>query len=259
VRLRLLSVTQPVLRPDAKRSGALPLATIRAEFERGAAQAVFLALGDLPDALPPNILTEEEEARARAAPVRRGFIAGRWLLRAVLAALTGTEPRSLALRSGAHGKLFLSGFESLAAAFNLSHSGELAALVLMRDRRVGIDIEATRPLTDAELLARRILGPRERRLFAAAAEVGRTAVLLEAWTRKEAVLKAMGTGISGGLSSIEVLTGVGDPVVLRAGEPPASWSVRTVPMPPGYHGAFAVEGATPHLKTWQAVPTVHDD
>jgi 4'-phosphopantetheinyl transferase len=253
-------VARPVLPPHAKPSEVLPLAAIRAEFERGAAQAVFLALSDLPDGLPPNVLTEEEEARARglrAAPVRRGFVAGRWLLRAVLAALAGTEPRSLALRSGAHGKPFLSGLESLPVAFNLSHSGELAALVLVRDRRVGIDIEAARPFTDADLLARRILGPRERRLFAAAADADRTAVLLEAWTRKEAVLKAMGTGISAGLSSIEVLTGVGDPVVVRAGEPPTSWSVRTVSMPHGYYGAFAVEGTVPHLKTWQVVPAAH--
>lgn len=193
---------------------------------------------------------EAERARRLIAPaVRRGFVGGRWLLRSALALLAGVEPRSLDLQAGDHGKLFLAGHERLAASFNLSHSGELAALALVRARRIGIDIEAERPLTDASLLARRILSPSERERFEALPESARLAALLAAWTRKEAVLKAIGTGISGGLSSVEVLADA----VVSAGAATAPWSVRTLAMPPGFHGAIAIEGEAPRLVTWQAV------
>ena len=243
----------------ADRSATLPLDAIRAEFHSGAAHAIFLALTGLP--LPPKgILTEDEMARAQrrvAAPVRHGFMAGRWLLRSVLAALTDAEPTALAIEAGAHGKLFLAGHDRLAPGFNLSHSGELAALAVVQGRRIGIDIEAERPLSDLDLLARRILGPRERQWFESLPDGQRGAALLAAWTRKEAVLKAVGTGISGGLSSIEVLhdAAPGDCVIVHDTEPSTSWTVRTLSMPPGFHGALAIEGEAPSIVTWQAVPT----
>ncbi|HXP78057.1 MAG TPA: 4'-phosphopantetheinyl transferase superfamily protein [Stellaceae bacterium] len=256
----LLAMSQPVLRPRAEPSRTLPLEAIRAGFDSGAVQVVFFALSGLP-AVPEGILTAEEEARARglvAASVKRGFVAGRWLLRSVLGALTGVEARSLELQAGAHGKLFLMGQERLAPCFNLSHSGDLAALALVRERRVGIDIEAERPLTDPDLLARRILGPRERERFQALPERARKAALLAAWTRKEAMLKALGTGVSGHLRSIEGLptetADAGDHTVVHPADPSATWSVRTLSMPAGFHGAIAIESDIPRLVTWQAVP-----
>ena len=248
-------MAEPTLRPRATLSERQPLAAIRAEFDAGAVQVIFLALSGLP-AAARGCLTAEEEARARrlvAAPVRRGFIAGRWLVRSVLAALTGAEPRSLELRAGRHGKLFLAGHERDGPCFNLSHSGGLAAMALVRDRRVGIDIEAKRPLTDSALLARRILGPRERARFEALQERAREPALLAAWTRKEAVLKAVGTGISGSLRSIDVLADTGDDAAVHGAEPSTAWSLCRLSMPSGYQGAVAVEGDARRLIPWQAV------
>jgi 4'-phosphopantetheinyl transferase len=253
--LRLLRVAQPALRPRAEPADPLPMAAIRTEFEAGAVQVIFLALSGLP-AAARGLLTAEEEARARrlvAAPVRRGFIGGRWLVRSVLAALTGAEPRSLELQAGAHGKLFLAGHERDGPCFNLSHSGDLAGVALIRDRRVGIDIEADRRLSDTALLARRILGPRERERFAALPESAREGALLAAWTRKEAVLKAVGTGISGRLRSIELLADAGDHAVVHEAEPQATWSLSPLAMPAGYQGAVAVEGEARRVISWQAV------
>ena len=253
--LRLLRVARPALRPRAEPSEPLPMAAIRTEFEAGAVQVIFLALSGLP-AAARGLLTAEEEARARrlvAAPVRRGFIGGRWLVRSVLAALTGAEPRSLELQAGAHGKLFLAGHERDGPCFNLSHSGGLAAMALVRDRRVGIDIEAKRPLTDSVLMARRILGPRERARFEALPESARENALLAAWTRKEAVLKALGTGIAGSLRSIEMVADAGDHAVVHDAEPLMTWSLSALSMPPGYQGAVAVEGEARRLITWQAL------
>jgi len=252
-------MTGPALQPRCEFSQTQPLGAIRAGFKAGTVQMVFLALSDLPAAVPEGILTEEEAARAQrlvAAPVRRGFIAGRWLLRSMLAVLAGGEPRSLELQAGKHGKLSLADHARLAASFNLSHSGDLAAVALVHARRIGVDIEAERTLTDEALLARRILGPRERASFDALPETARGAALLAAWTRKEAVLKAIGMGISGGLTSIEVLPGAktGDYVASDAADASVRWSVRMLLMPAGFQGAIAIEGKAPRLMMWQAVP-----
>jgi 4'-phosphopantetheinyl transferase len=124
----------------------------------------------------------------------------------------------------------------------------------VRARRVGIDIEAERPLTDVTLLARRILTPREGAAFEALPEAARPRALLAAWTRKEAVLKAIGTGVSGGLASIEVLLGADtrDDVAIQSAE--VEWRVRTLAMPPSFHGAMAIEGEAPRVVMWQAAP-----
>jgi 4'-phosphopantetheinyl transferase len=246
-------VAQPTLQPRSGPARLQPLGVIAREFRAGAAQVILLALTKFPEAPAERILgpEEAERARQRVAPVvRRGFVAGRWLLRSVLAAVAGVEPRLLEFRAGTHGKLFLAGHEQLGACFNLSHSGELAGLALVRARRIGLDIEAERQLTDAALLARRILGPRERERFEALPESARGDRLLAVWTRKEAVLKAIGIGISGGLSSVEVLADT----VVSAGEASATWSVRTLSMPPGFRGAIAIEGEAPRLLIWEAVP-----
>ena len=248
--MRLLPVAEPTQPPHAEPSPTERVDAIVAGFEAGAAQIFFLALSDFPEPLAEPILTTAEMERARrlvAPPVRRGFVGGRWLLRSVLSALTGAEARLLDIQAGAHGKLFLVGHERLAVSFNLSHSGDLVALALVRGRRIGIDIEVERPLTDATLLARRILSPRERERYEALPAGARDSALLVAWTRKEAVLKAVGTGVSGGLSTVEVLA---DSVV-RLGE---TWSVRSLAMPPGFHGAVAIDGDVLSLLTWQAVP-----
>jgi 4'-phosphopantetheinyl transferase len=259
--LRLLAVAQPMLRPRIEPMRMLPLDAIRAEFQAGSVQVVFLALSGFPALPTQRMLPAHEQARARrlvAPPVRRGFVAGRWLVRSVLAALTGAEPQLLEIRAGKHGKLFLAGHERIAPSFNLSHSGDLVALALARTRRVGIDIEADRTLTDPALLARRILGPRERERFEALPETARAPALLAAWTRKEAVLKAVGTGVSGSLRSIAVLpeasAEAGEAMVVQSADPPATWSVRALAMPPGFQGAIAVEGEDPRLAIWQAVP-----
>lgn len=75
--------------------------------------------------------------------------------------------------------------------FNLSHSGSFA-LCALSDEPVGVDIEAVRPRREG--LARRILSPGE---FAWYEGHGASAeALLTLWTRKEALCKRSGQGLS---------------------------------------------------------------
>ena len=75
--------------------------------------------------------------------------------------------------------------------FNLSHSGSLA-LCALSDAPVGVDIEVLRPRREG--LAQRILSPEELAWYQNHGED--PAVLLTLWTRKEALCKKNGTGLT---------------------------------------------------------------
>jgi 4'-phosphopantetheinyl transferase len=164
-------------------------------------------------------------------------------------------PGALPLILGAHGKPTLTEDVARGLAFNLAHSGAWAVLAITRGARIGVDIERERPLVDAGRLARRILNAPETRSYRARDQRGREAGLLAAWVRKEAVLKALGTGVSGGPRSIE--TGV-DPAASGnlnvPGGAGGQWWVGALSLPPGYLGALALEGGPRPILAWQAWP-----
>jgi 4'-phosphopantetheinyl transferase len=88
----------------------------------------------------------------------------------------------------------------------LSHTGDLA-LVALADCEIGIDIEALRPLADAVDLAGRFFCAEEAAEIRRALPAQQAEIFLRVWTRKEAVLKALGIGIGDGLDRISVPTG----------------------------------------------------
>lgn len=84
--------------------------------------------------------------------------------------------------------------------FSLSHAGPWAVCAIS-DTPVGVDVELPR-CTMAT--ARRFFAPPEVAQVEAMPEAARTDALLRLWTAKEAFTKALGQGLSLGLSSFEV-------------------------------------------------------
>ncbi|MFJ2744345.1 4'-phosphopantetheinyl transferase family protein [Streptomyces sp. NPDC087440] len=119
--------------------------------------------------------------------------------------------------------------------------------------KVGIDVEALRPV-DAEGLAEVVLTERERAHVLGVPEGPVRALRhFRCWTRKEAVVKAAGTGLMGTeLTRLEVYPEQPGPVrvVLRTGGlPPTSWHVRDIPLNGPWTAALAhpATPSTPHL------------
>mgnify|MGYP002626694528 CR=1 FL=1 len=75
--------------------------------------------------------------------------------------------------------------------FNLSHSGHIAACVIA-DRPVGLDVQKACEYREA--LARRFFSAAEQAFLAASADKDRAFGLV--WSRKEAYVKALGTGFT---------------------------------------------------------------
>ena len=150
--------------------------------------------------------TTEQERRAatrftqKADAVRH--LAGRALARRMLWAAIGKIDANPFARC-AQGKPFC---PQTTADFSISHSASMVWVALCRTAAVGIDVEHIRPLPDAADLTGQ-LHPLERQALLALPAGDMEKAFYRCWTRKEAVLKACGTGLNTPLHSFCVHTG----------------------------------------------------
>ena len=108
---------------------------------------------------------------------------------------------------------------------SLSHAEAVVAAAVCWDAPVGVDVERLRPLPDRDALARTALSAGERQALDALPAELRDAQLLRFWTRKEAVAKALGTGLATHLREV-VTTAEGVLVALPDGfGRAAAWSL----------------------------------
>ena len=200
------------------------------------------------------LLSPDEHQRAdrfRRPEDRQHFIVGRAMLRQILGSYLAIAPNALQFGYEPRGKPFLANAPDL--HFNLSHSHGLALYAIGRDRRIGVDLEClSRTLSDVEPLAQRFFSAKEYDHLMAQPVEQRRSAFLRLWTCKEAILKAIGTGLSE-LEQIEIpqsvapefqmTTGVGNAI--------AHWSMLQFTPDPDYVGALAIEGEDWQLCCWQ--------
>jgi 4'-phosphopantetheinyl transferase len=124
---------------------------------------------------------------------RRRYLAARCALRERLSWHTGVAPDRLRIAEDEHGKPFLTDVAD--CRFNVSHSEDVALVAISGVGEIGVDIEMLRPIPDAEQLAQSHFLPAELGEFLKLEGSARDAAFLRCWTRKEACLKALGTGL----------------------------------------------------------------
>jgi 4'-phosphopantetheinyl transferase len=176
---------------------------------------------------------------------RRHFIVAHGFMRMILGSYLEVTAAQVQFTFGSHGKPALAGHER-DLRFNLSHTGELALLAVSYGREVGVDIEQIRSLDDAASIAGRFFSAAENRAWLAVPDEQKPAAFFNAWTRKEAFIKALGDGLSYPLDRFDVSLAPGQPArLLRvAGEPEATsrWRIEALEPAPGYAAAVAVAG-----------------
>ncbi|MCM5680341.1 4'-phosphopantetheinyl transferase superfamily protein [Schlegelella sp. S2-27] len=141
-------------------------------------------------------LSDDERARAQRFVFdrdRQRFLAAHCALRALLSRQTGLAPHAIRFSLGPYGKPFL---VPAACSFNLSHSADVALMAVAREGELGIDVEMLRPMPDALELARHNYTSAERQELLDTPAAQRDLAFLYGWTRKEACLKAIGSGLS---------------------------------------------------------------
>ncbi|RJL31651.1 4'-phosphopantetheinyl transferase family protein [Bailinhaonella thermotolerans] len=113
---------------------------------------------------------------------------------------------------------------------------------------LGVDVELVKTLGDHSSLARMALSAREREELAGRPPADPVLALLTSWSRKEALLKATGDGLSGGLTSLTLTRGDEPPRLLSwPHRPSLDVALRDLTPPPGHVAALAVLGAEPRV------------
>lgn len=146
---------------------------------------------------PRGVLTAEEAALAARFRFEKDAVhwrACRAALRQILGRALGIPAAEVALLTAEFGKPFLA--EPHAGLhFNLSHCEDLAIVALCCDGPVGVDIEPAGRAPSLLECVEVFCHPDEIAALPVE-EARRAAALLEIWTGKEALLKALGTGLS---------------------------------------------------------------
>ncbi|MFT9788096.1 4'-phosphopantetheinyl transferase family protein [Streptomyces rhizosphaericola] len=225
-----------------------------AELRRAAPDSGLLTPGS--GLSSPDSGLSAAELRRAASFARAGdgdvYATAHAALRRLLGGYLGRPPAGLTFVrepcpgcSGPHGRpAVVQTDDAPALHFSLAHSRGLVA-VAVAPRVIGVDVERL-PSTGTVEACARALHTRERAELAAVPPEERQAYFGRLWTRKEAYLKALGTG----LSRHPRIDYLGADLRRR----PARWTVLDLPAGPEHTAAVAVDGARPDRVTVRWLP-----
>jgi 4'-phosphopantetheinyl transferase len=185
-----------------------------------------------------RLLSPEE--RVRSARYRRVRDADRFIvrhgrLRELLQQRLGCAATELPLAADRFGKLSVAGG---ALAFNLAHSRGVALYAFAWERAVGCDIEWRHDDFPCLPIAERFFHPAEIEALQALPPHRRGHGFFACWTRKEAYLKGIGTGLAVALDSFAVTVDPHAPARFIAGGD--GWRLVSWEPLPGYQAALAI-------------------
>jgi 4'-phosphopantetheinyl transferase len=194
-----------------------------------------------------SVLSEDERDRARRFAFERDrmeYVVCRGLLRNLLAAYGLGSASSLTFSYTVRGKPMLTVDCDLPIAFSVAHSRGAGLIGLGYGISIGVDVEIVRPVDNFCSLAATCLAPEEQAELAALPAGLQTRAFYAGWTRKEALIKATGEGLSRPLHSFAVTIGPGVPprLIRFDGDPdPArTWQIVDLTYDPQFAAAVAV-------------------
>lgn len=195
-------------------------------------------LGSFRSLLPEAVV--ERGRRLKFPEHRIGFWASQGALRVLLGAYLQEDPSSVRLDRHAKGKPWCVNDPTL--RFNMSDTGGLTAFAFARDRELGVDVEAVRPLKDLDGMIRKNFQPSEME------EIRKGKDELERffrfWTYKESYLKAIGEGMRLPPDRLEFRLEQGKPKLISTVDGMMGEELRSeefVPRP-GYVGTLTLWG-----------------
>jgi len=191
----------------------------------------LLALDDVaPVAVGAQLAPDEQQRAARfvfEADARR-YRTAHGLLRTVLGHYLDAPAASLLFEHGPAGKPHLAGpFADSGLHFNLSHSGP-HGLLGVACHALGVDVEQRRPMPDLHALAHANFASSEVHALMALPAHLQPDGFFACWTRKEAIVKALGGGLSIPLADFDVSVDPRDPARLHAlpgNAPTSAWTL----------------------------------
>jgi 4'-phosphopantetheinyl transferase len=185
---------------------------------------------------------------------RKRFIQSRGILRTILSYHLDQKPSEICFAYTSFGKpMLVTGSAPYDISFNLSHSGDIVLYAITQHHKIGIDVERIRDL-DVMQIARRFFTQGELDEIERAHERNRSELFFKYWTRKEAMIKGFGKGVSIPMEQIDVssLNGgfLSSPKTLLANDQHPSLYVQDLFPGDGYAAAIATEEKDPDIFCW---------
>lgn len=206
-----------------------------------------------------SLLSKDEIARAKRFYYdehRQSYIFARGTLRQILSCYLQIPPEKIQFQSNAYGKPGLvEDQNALNLQFNLSHSKQLAVFAVVKHHQVGIDIEWLRDNVPFNDLAQRFFSAKEAAEIANLSSDQQKQAFFNTWTRKEAVIKALGMGLFIALNKFSVTTSLTEPpALLHLGDDVTvkeTWSLVPFIPAPEYIATLAIPFIAQDIKYWQ--------
>nr|WP_321223484.1 4'-phosphopantetheinyl transferase superfamily protein [uncultured Psychroserpens sp.] len=153
-----------------------------------------------------NYLNDTEKLRAKKYHFdkdRNQFIITRSLLKFILAQRAGLSITNIHIEIDTNRKPYLTTNQSI--CFNVTHANDYALILVRDDKNVGIDVEYLNADFNFTEMLKDIYSDLE--IDTVLHSTYKTHSFFKLWTRKEAIVKAIGTGISDDLPQLIALDG----------------------------------------------------
>lgn len=205
-----------------------------------------------------RMLSTDEMERAKRFKFdnhRNRFIVVRGALRELLGKQLNLSPDSLEFDYLERGKPFIkTSFLNTPLKFNLTHSNDIALYAIAHDVDIGIDVEYILPSENKLKAVGKIFSKYEQKVLTGMSNHVRHKAFYECWTCKEALVKAIGGGISIPFDQFDIdVSQFGKPRILEIRLPGYSvkeWSIFYLKPHQDYIGAVAARGKDFSLNCW---------
>ena len=221
-------------------------------MSRALVKSIHLALAKVGSAAGEDALSRWLTKDDRLSVKRADSLLCRALLRGVLAGATQSAPERWRITKTRAGKpMVVNADGSKAPSVSISHSGEWSACALSFAGDVGIDIERMRCDRNLSGIARRAFGPLE----CAEVEAEGCVRFYAIWTLREAIAKALGTGLAMAADRKDRVAGGTHSGFRQVTLEDDAWQIMQETLGSGLSLAVALRGsAEPALQWWPAEP-----
>ena len=179
---------------------------------------------------------ERDQASRFKFPIHRlRYIAAHHQLRRILSFCTGIPADAITFGYSEHRKPYITNTEATQHQFNISHSDNRAVYAVGLNHPLGIDIEKVRNKCNMDVVDR-FFSELERSLLAKLNGEDLERSFYRVWSRKEAIIKATGKGLSQKLSSFSVaITDVPETITVDNQE----WKISALAIDSRFQAALA--------------------
>lgn len=185
-------------------------------------------------------LNEDEQNRAKRFRHQKDhdlFVIGRSFTKVLLAYYTESTPDKVAILPDSFGKPTC----ELNVYFNISHSDN-QLLLGFSNSEIGVDIEKKDAKTDIEKIGERHFSATEFQKMMSFSGDERTESFFDIWTKKEALIKGIGKGLSIPLQDFNVTHPTGKVLwKFPAEKEHGNWYVQNIEAKKGFKSAFATQ------------------